>query len=171
MNLAAEIAAATARNEQALASTIAVPKQECAEDAPRLLNQFAAWCKSKGVPAWPAAPCTIAAWVQAQDAAGIKPDVILRGVEALEAAHVNQPNWSNPIATPVVREELGRILQMQAPRSWPANDKTKFYSLPPEIQAVILRRDAQDTKVVRRLQNDLANLKKGIENGQVQEIE
>jgi hypothetical protein len=58
---------------------------------------------------------------------------------------------------------VGKVLRLEAPRSWPARDKPKFYTLPVEVQAVVLHRSQQDTKELRRCQNEAAELRKQLQ--------
>src|SRR5262249_43765864 len=80
----------------------------------------------------------------------------LEAIQKVTDAHL----LPSPVAVAVVREALGCALQVQPPRSWPNSDKLKFHSLPPDIKAVISRRDEQDSRVLRRLQNELAEIRK-----------
>ena len=73
MNLAAEIAAAHAKNEAAVATSIAAPRLEL--DRTRLQN-FADFCKQYGIRALPAAPATVAAFIKAEYTRGTAPDGI-----------------------------------------------------------------------------------------------
>ena len=73
MNLAAEIAAAHAKNEAAVATSIAAPRLEL--DRTRL-QSFGDFCKQYGVRALPAAPATVAAFIKAEYTRGTAPDGI-----------------------------------------------------------------------------------------------
>jgi hypothetical protein len=73
-------------------------------------------------------------------------DRIVDAVWAIEALHDNAGH-SNPCATASVRIELGRILNLgDGPRSWPRADRVKYLALPVEIQAVIDRREQQNSR-------------------------
>ena len=60
-------------------------------------------------------------------------DRIVDAIWAIEALHDNS-GYPNPCATASVKVELGRILNLDGPRSWPKADRLKFNSLPIEIQ-------------------------------------
>ena len=69
-------------------------------------------------------------------------------------------NYANPVATAAVRCELGRLFNLDGhPRSWPKADRLKYNALPIELRIVIDRRETQNTRALRKLQNDFAAFK------------
>ncbi len=69
----------------------------------------------------------------------------------------------NPISNPVIAALKERELRergLVAPRSWPKEEKLMFLSLPEPIQRIIGLREKQRETELRRVQNELANLKK-----------
>ncbi len=69
----------------------------------------------------------------------------------------------NPISNPVLAALTERDLRergLVAPRSWPKAEKLMFLSLPEQIQRVIGLRERQRETELRRLQNEVANLRK-----------
>jgi hypothetical protein len=165
MTLTEQIELAHQQNEKKIASEVGIPKVELDTEAVLMLRHFAEWAKSRGIRYLPCAPASAAAFCRAESAVGVPAERIVRTLEAIQAMHDNA-GLANPIATASVRTELARILDIPAPRSWPTADKLKWNSIPPEIQAVISRRDAQDSKVLRRLQNENAELRKSINSNQ-----
>jgi hypothetical protein len=170
MNLAQAIAVAHERNEVALASTIAVPKPELESDALVCVRRFSDWCNSKGVPFLPAQPSTVAAYIRFENKSGANFQRIFETVRAIEQAH-DAAGASNPCATMAVRHELGTLYHIDAPRSWPKADRPLFNTLPIEVRAVIERRAEQDSKVLRRLQNEAAELRKQLNTSNSKGIE
>jgi hypothetical protein len=159
-NLVTAIDLAQAANEKRIAAEINAPKHKLDDsEALAILRSFAGWCSSRGVKWLPATPATCAAWIRFQDAS-VPVETIEKAIGAIEAVH-DQHGYANPIATAAVRAELGRILKLEAPRSWPKADRLKFNSLPIEVRAVIERRASQDSLALRRLQNRVAELRKG----------
>jgi len=158
-NLAEEIAKAQAKNEGRIAAEIAPPKPALETDALICARRFADWCKSKGVPFCPAAPATVAAFIRYENKNGADFQRIFDTVQAIEAMH-DAGALANPCATLAVRHELGVLYHIDAPRSWPKADRPLFNCLPIEVRAVIERRAEQDTKVLRRLQNEAAAIRK-----------
>jgi hypothetical protein len=159
VNLAHAIAVAHEKNEAGLANLIAAPKPELQSDALVCVRRFADWAKSKGVPFLPAQPSTVAAYIRFENKNGANFQRIFETVRAIEQLH-DTGALSNPCATMAVRHELGCIYHIDAPRSWPKTDRPLFNSLPIEVRAVIERRSEQDSKVLRRLQNEAAELRK-----------
>lgn len=156
MNLQESIARAHQQNERTLATQIAAPKPELSQDTLACIRRFAEWCKTKGVPFCPAAPATVAAYIH-QDRRDLLEEFAT--VQAIEAMH-DEALLANPCATMAVRHVLGTLYQIDAPRSWPKADRPLFNALPIEVRAVIERRAEQDSKALRRLQNEAAELRK-----------
>jgi hypothetical protein len=98
-------------------------------------------------------------WIRLQDANRIKPEAILKACDAIGAAHTNN-NFANPIISPAVGAELERITKTKAPRSWPKAEQPLFFTLPPEIKAIVSRREEQNSTALRRLQNKVAAISK-----------
>jgi hypothetical protein len=165
VNLAQAIAEAHSRNEQTLAARIAAPKPQLDSDALVCVRRFADWCKSRGVPFCPAQPATVAAYIGFENKEGANFQRIFETVRAIEQMH-DAAGLSNPCATMAVRHELGNIYHIDAPRSWPKADRALFNSLPLEIRAVIEKRAEQDSKVLRRLMNEVAEMRKSLNSNQ-----
>lgn len=165
MNLAEAISAAHQQNERTLANSIAAPKPDMSEDMLAHIRRFAEWCKSKGVPFCPAQPATVAAYIRHLVQEGpLNYYPLLAAIRAIEQMH-DQAGLANPCATLAVRHELGCHLHIDAPRSWPKADRPLFNALPIEVRAVIERRADQDSKALRRLQNEAAELRKHTQKG------
>ena len=156
MDLAQEIASAVARNEAQLAKSIAAPTVSLDADAQDRLRCFVDWCKERGVRPLPAAPATVAAFIKslAHWATNDIVDLLIN----IEELHSNN-NLANPAATTVVRAVLQDILKLEPPH-WNKSEQLLWAALPPEVQAVISRRDKQTSTLIRRLQNHNAELKK-----------
>jgi hypothetical protein len=146
-------------NEAKVAAEIATPKQEISTDELLHLRHFAEFCRGRGVRSKPAHPATVARYCRSQAAFGVPGPRIFDALEAIEAEHDNG-GFANPIATAPVRTELGRLFNLDnQPRSWPPRDRLKYNALPIELKIVIDRRETQNTRALRRLQNDFALLK------------
>ena len=139
MSLVETIERAQIANEKKLAAEVKPPKPELDDEALRHMARFASWAKSRGVKPLPCAPVTLAAFVRAENAFGVPPDRIFDSVRAVEQTH-DAAGLSNPAATLAVRTELGRILNLEAPRTWPKADRPIFNSLPIEVRAVKIGR-------------------------------
>lgn len=123
------------------------------------LRRFAQWCAGKGLRHLPAKPATVGAWIANESAAGVSVERIEDSLRAIEIAHTNQ-NLANPVCCPAPRNELQKIIGTEGPRSWKKSERLLFASLPPEIRSVISRRARQDELTLRRLQNEVAALRK-----------
>jgi hypothetical protein len=161
MTLAETIQNVQLANERKLAQTarVAAPRLELTDEARRLLGGYISWCKARGVRHAPALPSTVALWVKSEHEAGVRPEIIAKTLDAIDALH-GYSNVATPVPTPIVREELQRVLQIEAPRSWSKADKLKFMTMPADIREIISRRARQDEVALRRAQNELAEIRK-----------
>jgi hypothetical protein len=157
--VAVENAQRANENKLKLTARIAAPNFELTVNEKNALGLFQQWARDRGVKALPPSPAVLAAWIKSEGEAGIDTRQIELCLEALQKL-CDSYLLPSPVATAVVREELGKVLKTQPPRSWPTRDKLKFHSLPAEIKQVISRRDQQDSQVLRRLQNELAEIRK-----------
>jgi hypothetical protein len=158
VGLAQQIERAQQANEAKLLAEVDPPKFNLDTELLLHLRHFKAFCQHHGVKDCPARPLTVAAFVRSESDAGVPSERILSAVEAIETNHDNAGH-ANPVATAVVRCELGKILKIEAPRSYRKTEKPAFYSLPIEVRAVVERRERENEKALRRVQNDLALLK------------
>jgi hypothetical protein len=159
-DLVTAIDLATQANEQRIAAEINAPKQKLDDThALLILRTFAEYCRSRGARWLPAAPATVAAFIRLQHANHIAAEIITKATDAIQIAH-DQQGFANPIATAAVRAELGRILDIKAPRSWKKEEHLIFNGLPIEARAVIKRHADLDSLTLRRLQNRVAELAK-----------
>jgi hypothetical protein len=163
-SLQISIAKAQQLNEDKIAAGVARVRPEIDHDAEFRLRQFADWCRGQGIRRCPAAVASVALYVRSLHQTGVEPAKILLALEAIQAAH-DHHGLPSPCATAVVRSELGRITNIQPPRSWRKNEQLVFMGLPVEIRAAIERREHQREVQMRRCQNDAAELKKRQSDG------
>src|SRR5262249_60739317 len=102
----------------------------------------------------------VAAYVRWQQDNGIARQRVAESLEAIAALHESVA-VGNPCATAIVRTVTGGST-IEAPRSWSKDSKVAFAELPVEIQAVIAKREHERERELRRMQNELADLKKRI---------
>ena len=148
------IATAQQNNERKLVTEIKVPRPELDTEQRRRIESFRKFCTTRGVQAIPAAPATVAAFVETQNN-----EVALQALEAIAAAH-DYYGLANPCATYSVRVILERRLRIDCPRSWDMADRLVFASLDPIVRSIIFKREDQRDKALRRKQNELAEEKK-----------
>jgi hypothetical protein len=121
------------------------------------LNVFQHWCLTKGAPALPAKPTTVAAWVLSRRPQDEQQTRIT--VAAIERAH-DIAGLANPVATFAVRFALSKLSAIPSPRSWTKPEQLMFAGLPLEAQGVIARREQDREKVMRRAQNEASELRR-----------
>jgi hypothetical protein len=121
------------------------------------MEMFAKWCSLRGEQAIPASPTIIARFVK--DVAPMGIDRVWPAILEISRAHyvitLPDPTLSYPVTTAI--NELSKI---EPPRSWPAEEKTRFMTLPFDIQSVLLKRQNDFDREVKRLQNEFAKLRK-----------
>jgi hypothetical protein len=142
------IAAAFEANERKLAAQVPLPAATLDPHQRALFSAFEHFCRTNGVRALPASPTTIAAYLRAALAEGDA----LAAAEAIRIAH-QAHGLPCPVSTHVVRAQLNELLEDKPPRSWRADEQLMWAALPPEIRAVIARRERQRDLELRRLQS------------------
>ena len=147
-----------AQNEVRLARQLAAPAAELDVETRRQLVQFVQWTADMGVRYCPAAPTTVGAFIIAQSASGITEKVILTQIAAIEQMH-DSVGMPSPVATTAARFALQQVVRAEPPRSWTKPEKLLWAQLPPEIRAVIRRRDADQEREMRRAQNEAGDLR------------
>jgi hypothetical protein len=162
MTLADAIAKAHVLNEEKLATGIPIPQLDA--DAELHLAAFNRFCAQHGVRNCPTRPQVVAAFIRAEEKFGTPPETMALILSAIEALHIRH-GMSNPLATPVCREQLERVLKTEAPRSWPRAEKLMFAALPPEIRAVIAKRERDRERWLRNKMNELAEELKRLRSG------
>lgn len=119
----------------------------------RAAPMFTKWCELNGVSPCPAAPAYVARFVV---------DCALLGVERLWPAlqEISQLHVSSGLADPtlggVAAKAISDLAGIEPPRSWPANHKQRFKSLPYDLQVYVTGHEAQREKALRRAQNEAA---------------
>jgi hypothetical protein len=159
--LAEAIATINARelddNERAIAASFP-PPPELSPEARQNLTPFLAFCEQHRIRPLPARPTSIAFFAQAQQDRGVPKEKISATLSAIEAL-LNAASVGNPIATPIVRT-ITAASTIEPPRSWTKDEKLTFAGLPPEVQRVVVRREHDRERALRRGQNEIAELKK-----------
>jgi hypothetical protein len=123
-----------------------------------MMFAFAKWAALNGVQALPASPAAIGKFVDDIAALGI--EKVWDQVQQIVREHYVR-NMPDPCTgmTPST-EAINRISGMKPPRSWRADAKSEFMWLPYPVQFEINRREIDRDREVRRLQNEVAELKK-----------
>jgi len=123
---------------------------------------FDNWCLLRRERAFPARPSTVADFIA--DVASLGIGKIWPIVVAISNAHTRN-GLADPTAGGWVSAAINELANVEAPRSWPAEQKQRFYALPYDLQAFISEREAERDKAVRRAQNQAAAKRKERSNG------
>jgi hypothetical protein len=126
------------------------------------MNLFERYCALHGHQPFGASPAVVAQFV-----ADIAPMGIaavweaLRDVSRMHYTH----GFPDPTLGPMVATALNNIVRVDFPRSWPKELRERFEMLPHEIRHWLATRQTADDALIRKLQNELAQLKKEMEHG------
>jgi hypothetical protein len=147
------IQAAYQHNEARIRDALKLERPAIDEQARRRLDDFKIWAGKQGVRYLPAVPAVIAAYIET-----IPENEISDALGSIQLAH-DYVGASSPVGSLAVRTVLARRLNISPPRSWRNDEKLVFMELPVEVREVIARREREDGAAVRRLQNQLAELR------------
>ena len=114
-----------------------------------------AWCATNHLQEFPALPATVAVFILNSATLGI--DHLEKVVASISAMHANV---ADPTTSPLVTAALDSVAPIEPPRSWPALEKARFKTLPRGTQLYLSKRQAADDKLARKLQNEIALLKR-----------
>jgi hypothetical protein len=89
---------------------------------------------------------------------GIAPERIAAEAQAIELLH-DQCGLANPMQTRAARWALEQVLKIKLPRSWPKESKAMFTHLPAQIRHIIVARENDRERALRRGQNEIAEIK------------
>jgi hypothetical protein len=121
-----------------------------------MMRMFQDWCALNNEKAHQATPALVARFVR--DIAPMGISKVWREVQDVSRSFyvlgLADPTLGGPVAAAV-----NEISKIPAPRSWPAEEKARFLTLPFDIQSIILKRETDRDKQIRHMQNEFATLK------------
>lgn len=115
---------------------------------------FTKWCELNGVAACPAVPADVAKFVT--DCAALGIERLWPAVQEISKMHVAL-GLADPTLGGVAAAAINAIANVAPPRSWPGEQKSRFRTLPYDLQHYVAAHEAQRDKVIRRAQNETAN--------------
>ena len=125
------------------------------------MDMWSKWCALRGEQAIPASPTIIARFIA--DIAPLGIDRVWPEILQISRAHytVGLPDVTNsfPVAT-----AINALSKLTPPRSWPAEEKLRFATLPYDLQVIILKRETDRDREVKHMHAQFAKLKKETEN-------
>jgi hypothetical protein len=123
---------------------------------------FERWCILNGHKPFGAAPAIVAQFVD--DIASMGIEQVWPAVQEVARMH-SAHGLPDPTQSKAVAAAINAVAKIDPPRSWPAEEKILFLNLPYDIQSYLAKRQADDDALIRKLQNELAQLKKEHTNG------
>lgn len=117
---------------------------------------FERWCMLNEAQPIPATPMVVARFVNAVAPWGMQK--IWPMVQEISRAHYTI-GLADPTLGGAVAAAINEIAKIDPPRSWPADEKRRFASLPYDLQIYLCEREKQRDKEVRRAQGEAAKAK------------
>ena len=126
------------------------------------MTMFERWCILNGRHKPFGAPSTIVAQF-VDDIASMGIEQVWEAVQEVARMH-SAHGLPDPTQSKAVASAVNDITKIDPPRSWPDEEKHRFLTLPYPTQAYLAKRQVADDALIRKLQNELAQLKKENEN-------
>ena len=123
----------------------------------RAAPMFARWCEMNGAAFCPAAPAAVAKFVSDCSSLGISR--LWPAVQDISKTHVTL-GLADPTLGGLVATAISAVAGLAPPRSWPEDYKTRFASLPYDMQAFIVDHEGKREKALRRAQNEAGVLRR-----------
>lgn len=127
-----------------------------AEARRRAAPMFVRWCELNGVMPCAAAPGTVARFVS--DCAPLGIERLWPAVQDISNMHVSA-GLADPTLGGAATAAISELAAIDPPRSWPADRKQRFKSLPYDLQVYVAAHEARREKALRRAQNEAAILR------------
>ena len=123
---------------------------------------FARWCELNAVSFCPAAPATVARFIE--DCAVLGIERLWPAVQDISRLHVSlgfaDPTLSGP-ATAAISDDAG----VAPPRSWPDDQKQRFKTLPYDLQSFVADHERRREQALRRAQNETVAVRRSLTHG------
>jgi len=119
----------------------------------RAAPMFAKWCELYGLSPCPAAPAHVARFVA--DCAPLGIERLWPAIQDISRLHVSA-GFADPTLGGAAVKAISDLAGIQPPRTWPADRKERFESLPYDLQVYIAAHEGRREKALRRAQNEAA---------------
>jgi hypothetical protein len=120
-------------------------------------EMFRSWSEKKGFTHLPASTSACAMFVLEHQGFGL--EAVLQHLRGISAVHTNA-GLADPTSSFPVSAALNEISKLAPPASWPKAEKAQWLQLPWTLQAYLVRRDKEQTREIRRAQNEAAELRR-----------
>ena len=145
-------------NERQLADSLGIAGEgPLTAQEQQIWHSFVIYEKQRGVASFPASPALVAYFM-----AHVAEEIIAESLQTIVRVH-NASGLANPCATAAVLEVLSRRIKLDCPRSWNQADKNLFIQLPADLQVTVLRRENGRDNAIRKGQNEIAAMKKQLQ--------
>ncbi|MGJ4945876.1 hypothetical protein ACQR1W_35305 [Bradyrhizobium sp. HKCCYLS1011] len=114
---------------------------------------FARWCAREGAMFCPATPVAVARFVR--DCAGLGMAQLWGALQDISRLHTSK-GLADPTLNEPVAFAVNAVSGIVPPRSWPADRKERFKTLPYDVQAFVASHEVARERTLRRAQNEAA---------------
>lgn len=118
---------------------------------------YAKWCELNRVSFCPTRPADVARFVS--DCAPLGIGRLWPAVQEVSRLHALLGLADPTLSMPVVAA-VGDVAGIAPPRSWPNEHKSRFKSLPYDVQAFVVSHESRREKALRRAQNEAADARR-----------
>jgi hypothetical protein len=119
----------------------------------RAAPMFVRWCELNVVSSCPAAPATVARFVT--DCAALGIGRLWPAVQEISKLH-RSLGLADPTLGGAAAAAISDLAGIPPPRSWPADCRERFRSLPYDVQLCVAAQETRREKALRRAQNEAA---------------
>ncbi|QPF93787.1 hypothetical protein [Bradyrhizobium commune] len=126
---------------------------------------FVRWCELNNLIACPAAPASVARFVT--DCASLGMSRLWPAVQDISRMHASL-GLADPTLGGTAATAISKIAAVAPPRSWPAEFKQLFGTLPYDIQMYLASHETQRERALRRAQNEAASARQKLAEREVQ---
>lgn len=127
---------------------------------------FVKWCELNGVSSCPASPADVERFVL--DCAPLGIERLWPAVQDISKLH-GAIGLADPTLGWKVAAAIDGLARIDPPRSWPADQKQRFRSLPYDLQLYVSAHEARRNRVLRRSQNEAADARRRLAECVVQQ--
>jgi hypothetical protein len=121
------------------------------------VSAFEQWCGRQGIQPFLATPYHVMNFIRAIVPHG--ETVAWRELQGISHAYASV-GLSDPCLSPLTIAEFDKHFPTPCPRGWNAKEQEAFSRMPPDIKKIVVARRALDVRELRRIQNELAQVKK-----------
>lgn len=127
------------------------------------MRVFQNWCVLNGVSELPAAPADVARFVT--DCRDLGMVALWPIIQEVARAHYVL-GLADPTLGGLVSAAIKEIAGLTAPKSWPKEEQARFFTMPYDLQLLVLKRETERDMALKRAQSEAGNLRNELKKAQ-----